>query len=827
MLGSSNTPAVAPSEQASSRSTPPQGTRTRDKIRNFLHRTKLDAQNRTRTPPPEKKAHTQGSSTDSGNNINNASYSVKVSKSETTTQLTHNTASLLCNIFTQNLGRPSNVIKLQRPGERIDSTPQLVLCNRLLQQEFSADMPVDKEHRDWIKSISQNQVEQDHIRWLQTRMIEEFAKDAVKGSSAVKEIVLLGPVLDREHYRNLLSCFITKFDQTTILDVDLLRGLVQLVQCGSAGCLVENDLVNIMSILRTCLQKTHQQSSEHLYHLTLALSRILDVMAKHEVKDVDRVEQHEPLAAILSSLGGSSDPFLMYQAAYAFQALQCIPDDETALQEVMRLSGAVAEGLVNISGIVNLDLGGLLEGLVKVQKTVVDTIGIAKAAYEGTRSLIESGQDVFNAIKGGINLRNKRAWYPAIVGADALVRAGRLADFKAVVMEAACRSSHEFQWGICQLLGEISLDPVWESAIRQQAVDFLVDLYTNDSTWGEDLSVKRLMLTVLHLVSDGADQDVKVSVELNKKSPDSADLVKFDASYPLVSHLPHPEAWSLLSLVQGVTNVERDIYRLRTKRLRVYSQNVYIPPLAKAGLQASDKDAVLLMEKIKEFLYNDQQVFLLLGDSGAGKSTFNRHLEYELWDEYKHDEHIPVFVNLPAIERPDLDLIGKQLRIHNFTDAQIQELKQHRRIILICDGYDETQMEVNIHKTNLLNQEGQPDTKMIISCRTSRLGSDYRNLFQPQQEDRYNGVTTRLFTEAVIISFSGAQIENYVCQFVRDSEVHKLMGDGPIWSTEEYMTRLKSIPNMMKLVKNPFLLKLALRALPQVVKDAADLANVK
>ncbi|KFH70876.1 hypothetical protein MVEG_03723 [Podila verticillata NRRL 6337] len=41
------------------------------------------------------------------------------------------------------------------------------------------------------------------------------------------------------------------------------------------------------------------------------------------------------------------------------------------------------------------------------------------------------------------------------------------------------------------------------------------------------------------------------------------------------------------------------------------------------------------------------------------------------------------------------------------------------------------------------------------------------------------------------------------------------------------MNKLKSIPNMMELVKNPFLLKISLRALPGVVEGAVDLTKVK
>lgn len=52
------------------------------------------------------------------------------------------------------------------------------------------------------------------------------------------------------------------------------------------------------------------------------------------------------------------------------------------------------------------------------------------------------------------------------------------------------------------------------------------------------------------------------------------------------------------------------------------------------------------------------------------------------------------------------------------------------------------------------------------------------------------------------------------------------MGDGLIWSPDEYMVKLKSIPNLMELVKNPFLLTLALRALPGVVEGEVNLAKV-
>jgi predicted NACHT family NTPase len=134
---------------------------------------------------------------------------------------------------------------------------------------------------------------------------------------------------------------------------------------------------------------------------------------------------------------------------------------------------------------------------------------------------------------------------------------------------------------------------------------------------------------------------------------------------------------------------------------------VYIHPQAKAGLHAGDEARFSLVDKVDEFLDSDQKVFLLLGDSGAGKSTFNRELECHLWQSYKKNGTIPLHINLPAIDKPEHDMIAKQLRKVDFTEPQIRELKLHRKFTLICDGYDESQQTHNLYTSNKLNQPGQ------------------------------------------------------------------------------------------------------------------------
>src|SRR5690606_19876515 len=144
-------------------------------------------------------------------------------------------------------------------------------------------------------------------------------------------------------------------------------------------------------------------------------------------------------------------------------------------------------------------------------------------------------------------------------------------------------------------------------------------------------------------------------------------------------------------------NIENDLRRLKGERLESWGNPIYIPPQAKASLQAPDDAVFPLMENVKEFLSSERQVLLLLGDSGAGKSMFNQAPEYNLWKSYmKGESRIPLFIHLPTIDKPEHDLIEKHLSRCNFSEAQVREMKQHREFVLICDGYDEIHQERNL-----------------------------------------------------------------------------------------------------------------------------------
>ncbi|KAF9141879.1 hypothetical protein BGX30_003882 [Mortierella sp. GBA39] len=751
-------------------------------------------------------------------------------------------------IFPQNIDVPSPKVSLPRIRGRVESTPQLAFLISLLRAAYSShtssvdnggtasapqDILIDAAYRDWVKTTTQNLIEKDYIVTMPSKLVAAFITDASKNSTAINEIVLLGPVLEREDYLTLLRCFIKEFE-SRIFDLELLQGLVHLVQSASPGFLDSDDLVNILTPISTRLQGVHQQSSVHPYHLTLAVSRILDVMAKLKVEDLDRVSIYEPLSVILRGMKDSSDPYLMYQACYAFQALQYVPNDETALEAFLRHSTSLVDGLIKISGLVQLNFGGFLEGIKEGQKVIEEAASTIKSAFEGVLSLFESGRGVVDSVREGLGSGHKRLWYLAVRGATVLVREGRLVELSKLIVEAPCRRNPLFQMGICQLLGEIAVDETWDVVTRKQAVDFIGVLYRDDRDWGRDKGVKQWMWTILCRISRVQDQAVKDHASVLVRDFRVNGYSKLSSESPLRSRLTPPKSYPLLDRVQQIPEVEKDLHEVALAQLSHHWDQrlcVYIPPQVKASVDAADSDHSPLMEEVMTFLKGEREVLLLRGVSGAGKTTFNHKLAYDLWTEYitrRLGGRIPLFINLPESKKPDEDMIAEKLRSLDFNNTQIKELKLTREFILICDGYDERQLlGVNLHTGNGFNGHGRWKAKLIVSCRSQYLPRDYLFDFQPKPRSHPPRTSAELYQEAVIIPFTEDQIEEYVKEFVVLPDDQVLLADRPKWTVDEYMTRLKDIPNLMDLVGNPFLLSVSLQVLHLIIGDTQDLKTIQ
>ena len=413
------------------------------------------------------------------------------------------------NIFPDNL-TPSAIV-FNPPGidTRLTDTRQLACCLGLLRASIEQDDILDTAARNWVQVIKSEPEEKERLMTLATDVIRAFKRDEFKDAKSVAEVVLLAPVLENDDFRYLVKEFYSGIDQSGLLDVHQLEGLAQLIQGAGSGDLDSDDLVQILKLLSTRLKDTHQQSTHHLYQLTMAVSHVLDAMADAGARGLNRETIHEPLSSYLDGLKASSDPYLVYQAAYAYQALQCIPDSESLWQATLRGT----RNIQGVSGLVRMvrgiDLNGFIDGLGSIQKGLVgmgEVVHGFKAAYDNTTFLEESGQEFLEYLRQGFSFSSKCAWYAALRGGDILIRDGQLADFRKLVIEAPCRDDLPFQWGVCQRLGQVAVDPMWDSETRQSAIAFLGEIYRDDDHWGQNVIIKQMILNILLQLSSGSNE---------------------------------------------------------------------------------------------------------------------------------------------------------------------------------------------------------------------------------------------------------------------------------------------------------------------------------
>ncbi|KAF9178093.1 hypothetical protein BGZ51_008110, partial [Haplosporangium sp. Z 767] len=737
--------------------------------------------------------------------------------------------SVIGDFFVQDKNPPVIEYKLPEPDERLVNTNQLVYCLGLLKAPPSSEDLRQNSALSWVQATRNNEDEQERLNTLTTNLVRAFIRDELKGPTAIAEVACIAPFLNKDDFRCLLELFIGSIEKSTLLDIHSLEGLAKLVQGANEGYIEAADLVKILGVLNTRLQTTHAQTQSYIYQLMLAVSCVLDAMADCKVEGLDRVTLHECLSGYIDKLKSSADPHMVYLAAYAFQALECVPDNESPWQATKRRTGNVMQGVFSlVKAVKGLDIDSFLKGIQHIEDGLDGAVKVFQTLQDGYNSvtaLVESGQGLFEALRDGLSFDRKRSWYSALRGIDRVLRDGQLSKFRTLVFEAPCRHSLAFQWGVCQRLGDLAANTAWDAESREDALEFLAEIYQNDAVWGHHKHIKQKILDILlHLQqqSENAIQAFdsatarKVLQRLGRIGDKARQALYSDcleqgpSKHPLKISQPPSAPLTLLDRVQNKPDVEEDLRKLRQQRLKERGDAVYIPPQAKANLKASDDVLFSLTEKVEQFLAStNQKVLLLLGDSGSGKSTFNREIEHNLWLKYEKTKgRIPLYINLSAIDRPEQDMVAKQLRKFELSNSQIRELKAQRKFVLICDGYDESQEKHNLYTTNRLNQIGEWQVQMVVSCRSEYIGLDYRDFFQPS-----NDITE--FQEAVIAPFSRAQVDDYLAKYV--------ITKAPLWTTKQYVDVLDQIPSLQELIKNPFLLTLSLEVLPRLVDPGNNL----
>lgn len=406
--------------------------------------------------------------------------------------------------FVENVGPPTASCALPELNKQLIDTPQLAYCLKVLNEEVP-----DEVAKQWRKDTVKDLEELNRFSTLVRNVVRAFERDELKDADAIAEVTTLAPFLGRPDFRFLLAHFVDGLEHSILLNVHSLEGIARLMRSAAPNTLNADDLVRTLGCINKRMHLVHGQAPDYVYQMTTTVSRVLDAMADSHVKGLKREDLHEPLSAYLEGLKGHDDPYIVFQAAYAFQALQCVPDNESPWQAGWRRGTVVAQSAFKlVSAVKALDVNAFLDGLCTLQTSlegVCKAVKTAKDAYDQVKELYASGQQMKEALQNGLSFDHKRAWYTALRGLDTLLQTGRLADFETMVCETPCRRALPFQWGVCQRLGNLAVDPLWDEESRLGAIAFLGQIYRDDVNWGQHVPVKQLMLDILSQLATSSD----------------------------------------------------------------------------------------------------------------------------------------------------------------------------------------------------------------------------------------------------------------------------------------------------------------------------------
>ncbi|GJJ77530.1 hypothetical protein EMPS_09889 [Entomortierella parvispora] len=335
--------------------------------------------------------------------------------------------------FSKDVTAIRSICRLPDPDELLQSTHQLAYCLALLQNDVQDD-ELSPEEIKWRRSAWD---EKDYLETMTAQIIRNFAADTLKDSATVDEVVQLVPVLDRDNFRVLLTAFVGTVNQSETLHLPSLDGLTKVILGAAPGFIDSDDLVAILRSLHRRLQYTYP-TIRHYHHLLLAISRVLDAMLDVNIRGIDR-SIHGPLTDLLREFKSNKDPYVIYQAECAAQALLYMPDNES----------------------------------------------IWRPGEGGTRLL----KDAFKAITSCDShpfalkeaFKSKRAWYRALRVSELLMKTGRLVDFNRIDLE-------ERKEGMA-FLGALYRDTsIWDrqKGVDQVIFDVVTNITTNNDTHFED-----------------------------------------------------------------------------------------------------------------------------------------------------------------------------------------------------------------------------------------------------------------------------------------------------------------------------------------------------
>ena len=245
-----------------------------------------------------------------------------------------------------------------------------------------------------------------------------------------------------------------------------------------------------------------------------------------------------------------------------------------------------------------------------------------------------------------------------------------------------------------------------------------------------------------------------------------------------------------------------------------------------------------LNKKVESFLIGNTKTFVILGKAGSGKSLFVLFFFQKLlkcWHLYKlekkhYPEWLPIYLPLKNYAQARaVDAIRLSLIEYGLEKKDIEELKQglgrSQKVLFILDGYDELGKNINHNFSKDL--ENWPYAKVLISGRIDHFENE-RQHFDAFGSLSFNEqLNCSSFEVNYLAPFVIEEIKDYIEKYMNVNPECKQNLDCLKKNTnKEIYEILESLPGLISLLDNPFLLNLVLQSLPMLLESKTSQSNL-
>ncbi|PYI18655.1 hypothetical protein BO99DRAFT_474158 [Aspergillus violaceofuscus CBS 115571] len=285
---------------------------------------------------------------------------------------------------------------------------------------------------------------------LVARMIDRFRDHG--WPTYYLEASRLTPATNERQYHQLTQVFrraiVDNADKGSALDLDLLPSFVHVLRHCPEGHPRDGLFTTIEGLRERLKWAVWENVLAAQYSLCHTLGALLDVAVDIKAAGIDKETLRDPLIEQLAGLKDHDEPRLAQAAAYAYEALQGISDNQGPWDIFWSNSGKVIAVAAKTAGAVSTMNP---EKLLDAGPDLMELLEFFKRVYDGGRELVEAMKTIDEVfVENMRRLPHQRLWYGILRYTGMLISAGgnSFDTLEHILSKVPCGDSWQFWCGL-------------------------------------------------------------------------------------------------------------------------------------------------------------------------------------------------------------------------------------------------------------------------------------------------------------------------------------------------------------------------------------------